>query len=148
MRGLNNTEFGKLSVLYDGDKKRDASSNIRGFLFQDYVTIECLIRDNVVYVCSEYLEDIDVISDDGTFELIQVKYYPKTSPNMKEIMTDLYYQYLRFQVLQSGFKAKPSLYIHRIQQVEKPDIEDGVFYNGTAIRQNIHTGNLRLRIYG
>lgn len=123
MSVLDNVKFGKLSVLYDGDKKRDASSNIRGFLFQDYVTIECLLKDNVVYVCSEYLEDIDVIFDDGTFELIQVKYYPKTSPNMKEIMTDLYYQYLRFQVLQSGFKAKPSLYIHRIQPVEKPDVE-------------------------
>ena len=32
-------ELDKLSVMYDGDKDRDATSKIRGFLFQDYVTI-------------------------------------------------------------------------------------------------------------
>ena len=35
-------EFNKLSVMYDGDKDRDATSKIRGFLFQDYITIMCL----------------------------------------------------------------------------------------------------------
>ena len=28
-------ELDKLSVMYDGDKDRDATSKIRGFLFQD-----------------------------------------------------------------------------------------------------------------
>lgn len=85
----------------------------RGFLFQDYVTIMCLLQNNVEYVCSEYLEDIDVFYADGTFEFIQVKYYPKTSPKMKEISTDLYYQYLRLRMLQSTLTAVPRLYIHR-----------------------------------
>ena len=35
-------EFNKLSVMYDGDKDRDATSKIRGFLFRDYITIICL----------------------------------------------------------------------------------------------------------
>lgn len=53
-------ELDKLSVMYDGDKDRDATSKIRGFLFQDYVTIMCLLKNQVEYVCSEYLEDVDV----------------------------------------------------------------------------------------
>ena len=106
-------EFDKLSVMYDGDKDRDATSKIRGFLFQDYVTIMCLLQNQVKYVCSEYLEDVDVSFEDGTFEFIQVKYYPKTNPSMKEISTDLYYQYLRLQLLQSTLTAVPRLYIHR-----------------------------------
>lgn len=83
-------ELDKLSVMYDGDKDRDATSKIRGFLFQDYVTIMCLLKNQVEYVCSEYLEDVDVFFENGTFEFIQVKYYPNTNPNMKEISTDLY----------------------------------------------------------
>mgnify|MGYP007005652114 CR=1 FL=1 len=55
-------ELDKLSVMYDGDKDRDATSKIRGFLFQDYVTIMCLLKNQVEYVCSEYLEDVDVFS--------------------------------------------------------------------------------------
>ena len=85
--------------MYEGDKARDASSKIRGFLFQDYITIMCLLKNEAEYVCTEYLEDINVFYKDGTFEVIQVKYYPKTSPDMKEITTDLYYQYLRAQML-------------------------------------------------
>ena len=74
-------ELDKLSVMYDGDKDRDATSKIRGFLFQDYVTIMCLLKNQVEYVCSEYLEDVDVFFENGTFEFIQVKYYPNTNPN-------------------------------------------------------------------
>ena len=110
---LSKTEIGKLSIMYEGDKARDASSKIRGFLFQDYITIMCLLKNEAEYVCTEYLEDINVFYKDGTFEVIQVKYYPKTSPDMKEITTDLYYQYLRAQMLQSKLKAVPRLYIHR-----------------------------------
>ena len=113
------TEFEKLSVMYEGDKARDATSKIRGFLFQDYVAIMSLLKNQVKYVCSEYLEDVDVFFEDGTFELIQVKYYPKTSPNMKEISTDLYYQYLRLQMLHSTLSAVPRLYIHTNCNVEK-----------------------------
>ena len=92
MSTLTEAEINKLSVMYDGDKNRDAASKIRGFLFQDYVMVKCLLQNHVECVCSEYLEDVDVFFEDGKFEFIQVKYYPKTSPNMKEILTDLYYQ--------------------------------------------------------
>lgn len=119
-----NNELNKLSVMYDGDKTRDATSKIRGFLFQDYVAIMCLLKNQVEYICSEYLEDVDVYFENGTFEFIQVKYYPKTDPNMKEISTDLYYQYLRFQMLHSTLILIPSLYIHRDKKVKKPTLDE------------------------
>ena len=125
-----NTEADKLSVMYEGDRNRDAADKIRGFLFQDYVTIMCLLQNQVKYVCSEYLEDVDVFFEDGTFEFIQVKYYPKTDPNVKKVSTDLYYQYLRLQMLQSTLKAKPSLYIHRNSKVEKPTLDKMKEYIG------------------
>ena len=130
MSVLMNTEVDKLSVMYEGDKNRDAADKIRGFLFQDYVTIMCLLQNQVKYVCSEYLEDVDVFFEDGTFEFIQVKYYPKSSPNLKEISTDLYYQYLRLQMLRSTLKAKPSLYIHRNSKVNKPTLNEMKAYIG------------------
>lgn len=124
------TELDKLLVMYDGDKDRDATSKIRGFLFQDYVTIMCLLNNQVEYVCSEYLEDVDVFFENGTFEFIQVKYYPNTYPSMKEISTDLYYQYLRLQMLHSTLTAIPSLYIHRKPEVEKPTLDEMKTYIG------------------
>ena len=127
---LMNTEVDKLSVMYEGDRNRDAADKIRGFLFQDYVTIMCLLQNQVEYVCSEYLEDVDVFFEDGTFEFIQVKYYPKTPPNLKKISTDLYYQYLRLQMLRSTLKAKSSLYIHRNSNVDKPTLNEMKAYIG------------------
>ncbi|RHK19952.1 hypothetical protein DW074_16850 [Ruminococcus sp. AF46-10NS] len=65
------TDEQKLSIMYEGDKARDATDKIRGFLFQDFVTIMCLLQKNVKYVCSEYIEDVDVFFEDNTFEFIQ-----------------------------------------------------------------------------
>lgn len=125
-----NIEADKLSVMYEGDKSRDAADKIRGFVFQDYVAIMCLLQNQVEYVCSEYIEDVDVFFEDGTFEFIQVKYYPKKYPDVKEISTDLYYQYLRLQMLRSTLKAKPSLYIYRASKIEKPTLEEMKAYIG------------------
>ena len=130
MSPLNHEEVNKLAFMYEGDKSRDASDKIRGFLFQDYITINCLLQNGVECVCSEYLEDVDVFYEDGRFEFIQVKYYPKTSPDMNEISTDLYYQYLRLQMLQSKLRAIPKLYIHRKVAPEKPTVEEMKEYIG------------------
>ena len=48
MSVLTRTELEKLSVMYEGDKNRDASSKIRGFLFQDYVAIMSLPKQLLV----------------------------------------------------------------------------------------------------
>lgn len=112
-----------LDNMFNGDKNRDASSTIRGFLFQDLVAIESLLDDSVENVCLEYLEDVDVCYKDGTFNIIQVKYYPHTYPKIEEIMTDLYYQYLRMFLLKSKLTIKPLLVIHRPQTVNILDLE-------------------------
>lgn len=118
----------KLSCMYAGDKSRDASSSIRGFLFQDYIAINCLLQEGVEYVCSEYLEDVDAFYGDDRFEFIQVKYYPKTEPNLEEISSDLYYQYLRLKLLGSNLKAAPRLFIHGKSKIAKPSLADVTKY--------------------
>lgn len=118
MSVLTQGELDKLAVMYEGDKSRDASDKIRGFLFQDYIAVERILQDHVEDVCVEYLEDVDVFREDGVLEIIQVKYYPKTRPKKKEIFTDLYYQYLRLKILKSNMDIVPSLYIHGDSKVE------------------------------
>lgn len=130
---LSKDEIDKISFMYEGDKTRDASSKIRGFLFQDYIAIDCLLKDNVRYVCSEYLEDVDVFYENGKFEFIQVKYYPNTKLGRGEVFTDLYYQYLRLQMLKSNLKSKPCLYIHGVSKVAKPTVEEMKEYIGLKI---------------
>lgn len=76
------------------------------------------------------MEDVDVFYEDGRFDFIQVKYYPNKSPDKKVISTDLYYQYLRLQMLQSTLKAKPCLFIHRETVVVKPTIQEMKNYVG------------------
>lgn len=114
----------KLACMFEGDRARDASSSIRGFLYQDYVVINYLLENDVEYVCSEYLEDVDVFYRDNRFEFIQVKYYPKSPPKMEEITTDLYYQYLRLRMLDSGLKAIPTLYVHSKDAAQKLSADD------------------------
>lgn len=114
---LNIQEKQKLENMYFGDKSRDASDKIRGFLFQDLVAINYLLDKDTESVCLEFLEDVDVFYSDGTLKIIQVKYYPNTAPKMKDIMTDLYYQYLRMKEFNLNMTIKPLLLIHR---------EDGV----------------------
>lgn len=129
----------KFEIMYECDQARDASDNIRGFLFQDLVVIEFLLEDQVQYVASEFLEDVDVAYNDGNFKVIQVKYYPKTRPNMKEIATDLYYQYLRFDLLNNNsyaknkIKLKPQLLLYRDKTVLKPDLDKMKNYIGTVL---------------
>ena len=65
MSAINKKETDNLSLMYEGDKTRDASDKVRGFLFQDYIAIKCLLQDGVEYVCSEYLEDVDVFFEDS-----------------------------------------------------------------------------------
>lgn len=129
---FNLEEKHKLENMYLGDKNRDASDKIRGFLFQDLVAINYLLDKETEYVCLEFLEDVDVFCSDGTLKFIQVKYYPKTNPVMKEIMTDLYYQYLRMEEFNINMKKKPLLVIHREGKVTAPDFEKMIEYTNCS----------------
>lgn len=136
MSPLNHEEVERLSLMYEGDKSRDASSAIRGFLYQDYIMIKSLTEKNVEYVCSEYLEDVDVFYNDGRFAFIQVKYYPAKDPAMKDITTDLYYQFLRLEMLGSDLRAIPMLYIHGKKEIPKPTLKKVKEYIGVG--ENMH----------
>ncbi len=113
----------KLNIMYQGDKDRDAKPTIRGFLFQDFVAIEYLLDESTLCLCSEFLEDIDVFDNNGNIKVIQAKYYPKTSPKMNEILTDLYYQYLTMKLLECELECKPILYLARKAKLRKRNIE-------------------------
>lgn len=129
---FNLEEKQKLENMYLGDKNRDASDKIRGFLFQDLVAINYLLDKETEYVCLEFLEDVDVFCSDGTLKFIQVKYYPKTNPAMKEIITDLYYQYLRMEEFKLNMTKRPLLVIHREKKVTTPDFEKMIEYTNCS----------------
>lgn len=107
--------------LSEGEDARDARSTIRGFLFQDLIAIEELLKKDTVCVCSEYIEDVFVMSD-SEVRFIQAKYYPNSKPTIPQIMRDLYYQFLRFQLY--GYKVKPMLCVHTPNKSGKPCIVD------------------------
>lgn len=117
-------EISKLENMYKGDKARDARSKIRGFLFQDLVAISFLLESDTEYVCTEFLEDINVFKNNGEIEFVQVKYYPETTTDRKEIFTDLYYQYLRMKMLRNNSEYKASVVIATDKNVTKYSEEE------------------------
>lgn len=106
---------------YKGEEKRNASSTIRGFLFQDLLAIQKLAEPSTEAVCSEYIEDVAVFENDTTY-IIQAKYYPSGGVAKEEIMRELYYQYLRLQLLEYK-KIKPVLALYSPHNMKKPSEE-------------------------
>lgn len=80
-----------------GEKKRDASPSIRGFVYQNLLAIEELIKENTARVFCEYVEDITSIDKNGNCRIIQAKYYSSTLPLSmeKEVFREMYCQYLK-----------------------------------------------------
>lgn len=69
-------------------------------------------------MCSEYIEDVIVFGKDATY-VIQAKYYPGSGIVKNEIRRELYYQYLRLQLL--GYeKIKPVLAAYYPHKMSKP----------------------------
>lgn len=117
-------EISNLENMYIGDKARDTRSKIRGFLFQDLVAISFLLESDTEYVCTEFLEDIDVFKNNGEVKFVQVKYYPEKNADRKEIFTDLYYQYLRMKMFATDSKYKVSVVIATDKSVTKYSEEE------------------------
>jgi len=101
-----------LSDIYSKEKKRDASSSIRGFLFQDFIAIEELLDPSTVSICNEYLEDIFVECSDCV-KIIQAKYYPSSYIKKDEIKKDLQYLYIALRYKRAtNKKIQPCLFYH------------------------------------
>ena len=111
-----------IKEMYHGEENRDASSKIRGFLFQDLVAISKLLDEKTVYVIPEYIEDVFVYTEDKTAYVIQAKYYPKgdIKGKHKDIIRDLYYQYLRLEVKKYTEKVIPVLAVYSLNNITKP----------------------------
>ncbi len=87
--------------MYKGEELRDASSNIRGFVYQDLLAVELLIesQDDTDALYVEWAEDLYLESNDY-IKIIQAKYYHSDGLKFNEIYNELFYQYLRLQTLQ------------------------------------------------
>lgn len=94
---MNEQENLALKTGFMGEKKRDASSSIRGFVYQNLLAIEELIKENTDRVFCEYVEDITSIDKNGDCKIIQAKYYSSTMPLSmeKEVFREMYCQYLK-----------------------------------------------------
>lgn len=94
---MNEQENLALKTGFMGEKKRDASSSIRGFVYQNLLAIEELIKENTDRVFCEYVEDITSIDKNEDCKIIQAKYYSSTMPLSmeKEIFREMYCQYLK-----------------------------------------------------
>lgn len=85
-----------LPDMHIGESKRDAAPGVRGFLFQDLLAVEELIKEETEFICSEYIEDVCAVTSNSV-RIIQSKYTPKTALNIKEITRELYYQYIKLR---------------------------------------------------
>lgn len=120
-----------ITQMYSGEEKRDASSKVRGFLFQDLIAIEELLSDETDYLCCEYIEDVFINKEDG-IKIIQAKYYPQTDVNIKEVLSDLYYQYLRLK--NYGYEGEISIQLsmHSKKTYNKPSYTKMVSFLGLS----------------
>lgn len=92
-------------ILRTGEGRRDASSKIRGFLYQDLVAIREIFNDEKQSnILIEWVEDIFIENDD-LVEMIQVKYYPKSVVDFNAIYEDMFYQFLKFKLVFSSKKV-------------------------------------------
>ena len=85
-----------LPDMHIGESRRDAAPGVRGFLFQDLLAIEELIKKETEFICSEYIEDVFAVTS-NVVRIIQSKYTPKTDLSLKEITRELYYQYIKLR---------------------------------------------------
>ncbi len=120
MNNMDDTQI--IKNMYQGEARRDASSKVRGFFFQDLLAIDELLSKETDYVCIEYIEDVFVVSG-NTARIIQAKYYPNSTVKMEEIVKELYYQFVRMELYGYGGKIIPILAMHGTKIPVKPTFE-------------------------
>ena len=118
---MNKQENLSLQLAFTGEEKRDASASIRGFVYQNLLAIEELIKEDTDRVFCEYIEDITSVDKYGNCRIIQAKYYPSTlsSSMEKEVFREMYCQYLKL-INEGGLKSVTP--ILNVFSVENKDI--------------------------
>lgn len=100
-----------INDMYKGEHRRDATSKLRGFLFQDLIAVDKLLEKETICICCEYIEDVMVLTQDK-IQVIQAKYYPNSKLKKNEVIRELYYQYLRLNIKESSKKVIPLLAVY------------------------------------
>lgn len=109
-----------------GEHRRDASDKIRGFLFQDLIVIKLLLTYAESYSCYvEYVEDI-FFENESEILIIQVKYYPRSTIDFPKIYSDLYYQFLKFKLIDSNKELKAFCSYHSQTSFQENECKESV----------------------
>lgn len=120
---MNDQEKMSLKSGYIGERKRDASSTIRGFVFQNLLAVEELIKEDTDCVFCEYVEDVTSLDKKGNCRIIQAKYYSSSLSTTveKEVFREMYCQYLKLKNKGGLKNIKPVLSAFSTKKVEHPD---------------------------
>lgn len=127
-----------LPDMYNGESRRDAAPGVRGFLFQDLLAVEELIREETEFICSEFIEDVCAVTSNGV-RIIQSKYTPKTALDIEEITRELYYQYIKLRRYGYLGEIIPVLGFHA-DAVTVPDEETAKKYLNLPAGQKLFQG--------
>lgn len=118
-----NDDIQIIKAMYKGEYNRDATSKIRGYMFQDLIAIDKLLDKETICVLCEYIEDILVITQDNV-QIIQAKYYSKSDIKKNEVIRELYYQFLRLKLKKYTKKIIPTLAMHTEKKLIECKVSD------------------------
>lgn len=126
---MNEQENLALQSGFTGEKKRDASASIRGFVYQNLLAVEELIQEKTDRVFCEYVEDVTSVDREGNCSIIQAKYYASTLPSSmeKEVFREMYCQYLKLQAAGKLNRIIPTLNVFSPEKkISVPEWETAV----------------------
>ncbi len=129
------TEYAE--VLRVGEKKRDASDSIKGFLYQDLLAIELIMNsnnDDKIYV--EWVEDI-LIESANRISLYQVKHYPGSVLTLQDIYKNMFYQFLKYKLYENENKEVETYCFYH---ADKEKVTD---YNKDKLEEIIKENDLK-----
>ena len=127
------TEYAQ--ILRVGEERRDASDNIKGFLYQDLLAIELIMNSNnedKIYV--EWVEDI-LVENPSQLSIYQVKHYPKSQLGFQDIYDDMFYQFLKFRLYGTEDKQFITYCYYNADNVKE--------YNKNNTQNNIKENDLK-----
>lgn len=113
------TEYAE--ILRIGEIRRDASDNIKGFLYQDLLAIELILDsldDDRIYV--EWVEDI-FVENSTTVSIYQVKHYPRSELDFQAIFENMFYQLLKYKLYENDRKDVKTYCLYYADRIKNYD---------------------------